>query len=230
MQVRIAVKIIREPRCPSKTRKRGRLLLAAAAAALVVGVPFAFAGDLFTDVPSTHPFHDQIERAYSAGMIGSCSATTFCPGNTVTKGQAANQYDKAFGLDGNPRPFTPTWRAVNVKTGGSTPPFSVDSTKKVANLNADYVDGYAASAFLGSSVYVQMSDSPGGGETQWKASCLTGDKAVGGGYADADAGTFVAANYPSFFADGWIVSWQNDATPDSIRVYVECATPGAPSS
>jgi hypothetical protein len=228
MQVRIAVKIVREPGRPN--RKRGRLLLALGLVALALGVPLAFAADTFTDVPSSHPFHNQIERAYAAGMIGSCGATTFCPATTITKGQAANQYDKAFGLDGNPRPFTPTWRAVNVETGGSNPPFTVDSTQKVANLNSDLLDGYPASAFLGAGVYSQMSDSPGTGETEWKQSCPNGDKVLAGGYSDADAGTFVTGSWPSFFADGWIVRWQNDTSPDSLRVYVLCANLGAPTA
>jgi hypothetical protein len=159
MQIRFNVQVVREP--AGARRRRGRTFAVVVLAALAVFVPVAFAADTFTDVPPTHPFHDQIERTYAAGMIGACAGSppppnqTFCPGNTITKGSAANQYDKAFGLDGTPRPFTPTWRKVNIVTGGSTPPFSVDSAQRVTNLNADLLDGASADA-IGSTATAQQ--------------------------------------------------------------------------
>jgi hypothetical protein len=155
MQIKfnVQVQVVREPARPGGKRRRLRTLGVLAVLPLVLFVPMALASDTFTDVPSTHPFHNQIERAYAAGMIGACAGSppppnqTFCPGNNITKGSAANQYDKAFGLDGTPRPFTPTWRQVNVVTGGSTAPFTVDSTQKVLNLNSDLLDGLTAADF-----------------------------------------------------------------------------------
>jgi len=38
--------------------------------------------------------------------------------------------------------------SFNGGTSGSTPPFYVDSNYQIANLNADYLDGYHASSFL----------------------------------------------------------------------------------
>jgi hypothetical protein len=43
----------------------------------------------FTDVPTTHPFFAQIEAVAAAGITGGCTATTFCPDNSVTRGQMA---------------------------------------------------------------------------------------------------------------------------------------------
>src|SRR5436305_14019939 len=88
MQVRFKVEIHRDAARPRRSRRR--VFALAGLAALALCVPVAFAADTFTDVPSTHPFHDQIERTYAAGMIGACGATAFCPGNTVTKGMAAH--------------------------------------------------------------------------------------------------------------------------------------------
>jgi hypothetical protein len=148
-----------------RRRSQRRLLIFTfvALAALIVFVPLA-AAQTFTDVPTTHPFYNQIERAYAAGMIGACAGSppppnqTFCPGNFITKGSASNQYDKAFGLDGNPRPFTPTFRQVNILTGGSFAPFLVDTTTKVVNLNADLLDGKDSSDFAPANLKVTGAD------------------------------------------------------------------------
>jgi hypothetical protein len=153
--VQFNVQVVHEPARAPRPRRLRRLptLSVVGLVALMLFVPFAFASDVFTDVPASHPFHDQIQRAYAAGMIGACAGSppppnqTFCPGNTITKGSAANQYDKAFGLDGTPRPFTPTWRQVNILTGGSLAPLLVDSQVKVTNLNADLLDGMNAADF-----------------------------------------------------------------------------------
>jgi hypothetical protein len=154
---------------PRRTLPKRRTLLALfAIAALVVFVPLA-AAQTFTDVPTTHPFYNQIERAYAAGMIGACAGSppppnqTFCPGNFITKGSASNQYDKAFGLDGTPRPFTPTWRNINIITGGSIAPFTVDSQVKVDNLNADLLDGLDSAAFAPANLKVTGTDQLNGG-------------------------------------------------------------------
>jgi hypothetical protein len=72
----------------------------------------------------------------------------FCPNQTTIRRGLAKQYDYALGLSGTPGAFTPTFQAVNVKTGGSTPPFTVDSSQKVTNLNADSLDGIDSSGLI----------------------------------------------------------------------------------
>jgi hypothetical protein len=162
IQLNVQVHVVHDA-APRRRRSRLRVFTITGLMALAVFVPVAMASDVFTDVPNSHPFHDQINRAYNAGVIGACAGSppppnqTFCPGNTITKGSAANQYDKAFGLDGTPRSFTPTWRAINIVTGGSIAPFTVDSQVEVTNLNADLLDGQDSTDFL-------QSGSPAGGD------------------------------------------------------------------
>ena len=43
----------------------------------------------FTDVPATHPFFKWIQKLRDLGITSGCSATTFCPDDTVTRGQMA---------------------------------------------------------------------------------------------------------------------------------------------
>jgi len=47
------------------------------------GTPF------FTDVPATHPFFKYIQQMRQSGITQGCTATTFCPDDTLTRGQAA---------------------------------------------------------------------------------------------------------------------------------------------
>jgi hypothetical protein len=52
----------------------------------------------FTDVPTTHQFYQDIEAMKEAGVTGGCTATTYCPNGTVTRGQMAAFISRALGL------------------------------------------------------------------------------------------------------------------------------------
>jgi len=43
----------------------------------------------FTDVPATHPFFNYIQKLKDLGITSGCTATTFCPDASVTRGQMA---------------------------------------------------------------------------------------------------------------------------------------------
>jgi lipoprotein signal peptidase len=60
-----------------KPRRRVVLgLILGAALALPVG---ALAGHRFTDVPTTHTFHGNIDNLADAGITAGCGPTSFCP-------------------------------------------------------------------------------------------------------------------------------------------------------
>ncbi len=46
-------------------------------------------GDSFTDVPRSQPFYKKIETLLHTGITSGCTATTYCPGDTVNRGQMA---------------------------------------------------------------------------------------------------------------------------------------------
>jgi hypothetical protein len=46
-------------------------------------------GDSFSDVPSTSGYFRFIETLYHKSVTGGCTATTYCPGNSATRGQMA---------------------------------------------------------------------------------------------------------------------------------------------
>jgi hypothetical protein len=74
--------------CPDSTVTRGQM-----AAFLIrarYGESFSFdAGQAFADVPETHPFFNYIQKLRETGITLGCSATTFCPDSSVTRGQMA---------------------------------------------------------------------------------------------------------------------------------------------
>ncbi|HEY7112599.1 MAG TPA: S-layer homology domain-containing protein [Thermoanaerobaculia bacterium] len=46
-------------------------------------------GDSFADVPRSQPFYKKIETLLHNGITGGCTTTTYCPGDTVSRGQMA---------------------------------------------------------------------------------------------------------------------------------------------
>jgi hypothetical protein len=53
-------------------------------------------GQTFSDVPSTHPFYQYIERMARRGLINGYSDGTFRPQNNATRGQASKIVANAF--------------------------------------------------------------------------------------------------------------------------------------
>src|SRR5438105_11661574 len=143
----VRVQFVRESSRPRSRKRRLTLVGFGLAAALVVAVPFALGAVRitgFADVPPSNPNHDAIDRVTNAGIMTPCQTSPqllFCPTTALGRQWAATNYDRMLGLSGTPLPFTPTFQAVNVKTGGAAPPFTVDSSQKVTNLNADQLDG-----------------------------------------------------------------------------------------
>jgi hypothetical protein len=87
-------------------RSRPRWLLAVcgvALAATAIGVPIALASDLFTDVPDSNPFHNDIGAIARAGITQgkTCDvpgvAPTYCPSENVTREAMAAFMHRGFG-------------------------------------------------------------------------------------------------------------------------------------
>jgi hypothetical protein len=61
----------------------------------------------FDDVPSTHPYVDHIRLMKSRAITSGCTATSYCPDGTVTRGQMAVFIIRGF-TGGDTFQFTPT--------------------------------------------------------------------------------------------------------------------------
>jgi hypothetical protein len=85
------------------TRATGRPRLAkrltrVALVALMLALPvMVSASHVFTDVPTSHTFHSAISKLYGARLTSGCSATRFCPGANVTRGQMAAFLNRGLG-------------------------------------------------------------------------------------------------------------------------------------
>jgi hypothetical protein len=79
-------------------RRSRRLALGVVALAALLLVPVGvYAGHQFTDVPNSQTFHASISKARGAGFTAGCTATTFCPDASVTRGQMAAFLVRAAG-------------------------------------------------------------------------------------------------------------------------------------
>jgi hypothetical protein len=82
-------------------RLRRGFVVAALAMAIVVLPGVALASHVFTDVPNSHTFHDEIANLSDARITTGCTPTTYCPENTVTRGQMAGFLNRGLGRAGS---------------------------------------------------------------------------------------------------------------------------------
>ena len=149
----IRVQVVRESRRPRSRKRHATLIGLGLLTGLAVAVPLALGAVRitgFADVPPSNPNHDAIDRVTNAGIMTPCQTSPqllFCPTTALGRQWAAANYDRMLGLAGTPGNFVPTFRGVNVVTGGGPPPFTVDSSTKVTNLNADLLDGIDSTGF-----------------------------------------------------------------------------------
>jgi len=73
--------------CPNDNVTRAQMAVFIEAA--LGGIPVTACGTRFSDVPSTHAFCGFIERLAADGITGGCTATSFCPNNSVSRAQMA---------------------------------------------------------------------------------------------------------------------------------------------
>lgn len=136
--------------------------------------------------------------------------------------------------------------ALSLQVEPGRPPMQVNSTEKVAQLNADSLDGLDQGAFLrktgkatdadtldrkdssdflSATTYGRSTVSTGtGGANQLSLlslSCADGDILLSGGYTSVDEGTHVTRSLPSD-SRTWHVEWRNDATEDTVGAQIMC--------
>lgn len=52
----------------------------------------------FTDVPTSHPFFNEVAQLSKSGITQGCGGGNFCPDSPVTRGQMAAFLSRALGL------------------------------------------------------------------------------------------------------------------------------------
>ena len=117
--------------------------------------------------------------------------------------------------------------ALDLRVAANKPPMTVNSETRVANLNADKLDGYDSTGFMHESELnvrsATMTVPANDYETQY-VYCAGGDLATGGGFDGLGSNTKVLYSRPS---DGgphsWIVSFHNTGSyPDTVYGWVVC--------
>ena len=76
--------------CPTSNVTRGQMVVFLLKAFLGGGyTPPAATGDVFSDVPVSHPFASWIEEAFNRGITAGCGGGNYCPDANVTRAQMA---------------------------------------------------------------------------------------------------------------------------------------------
>jgi hypothetical protein len=134
-ELRSELGALRAARPARRTLRLGRLRRSTSVLALIgllVAMPMAVsASHVFSDVPTSHTFHTNIANLAGARITTGCTATTYCPENTVTRGQMAGFLNRGLGRAAEATGYSPIdddWAslgdgivdAVTLRTGGAT--------------------------------------------------------------------------------------------------------------
>ncbi len=95
-------------RATSRPRLAKRLTRVALVGLMLALPVMVSASHQFTDVPTSHTFHTAISRLYGARLTTGCSATKFCPGANVSRGQMAAFLNRGLGRASG------TWSATGI--------------------------------------------------------------------------------------------------------------------
>ena len=80
-------------------RWRRRLIGVLVVGAIVALAPaIVLANHQFSDVPTANIFHGDIDHVYDARITAGCTVSTYCPNQSVTRGQMAAFISRALGL------------------------------------------------------------------------------------------------------------------------------------
>jgi hypothetical protein len=130
---------MRAARPARRAPRLGRLRRSTSVLALIgllVAMPVAVsASHVFTDVPTSHTFHTNIANLAGARITTGCTASTYCPENTVTRAQMAGFLNRGLGRAAEATGYSPMdddWASlgdgivdtVTLRTGGATGGFA----------------------------------------------------------------------------------------------------------
>lgn len=113
--------------------------------------------------------------------------------------------------------------ALSLKVG-SGPPLAVNSSGKVANLNADTLDGKDSTQFLTSSnIYQRDTFIDGYTGQSGFLSCDAGDIALGGAYMMNRSSGYTITSYGLSSPDRYYIEWASEGTiPAGATLYLTC--------
>jgi hypothetical protein len=115
--------------------------------------------------------------------------------------------------------------ALDLRVEPGEAPMTVDSDKKVADLNADKLDGKTADDFVSEDntyTEVEVELGPGGGsEVQLFVDCDSGDRILGGGASAPFTGDLLQVSEPN--GQGWKVDAVDNGDQSSVSAKAICA-------
>lgn len=163
----------------------------------------------------------------TTALAGTGIGATFDLGKT----NAVNQVSKLVGsvaganlrVDNNSADASATALDLQVEPGKA--PMKVNSDGRVANLNADKLDGQEASAFMHARTY--RVDKPITVDAVFSTAvlCDAGDLAISSAWANKDAGTEIVTAAPSISNPGAMIFLINSDSPllDDMTLMAVCA-------
>jgi hypothetical protein len=165
--------------------------------------------------------------AATTALAGTGVGARFDLGKTNTVNQISKLVGSVAGpslqVDNNSPDASATALDLQVEPGKA--PMSVNSAGRVANLNADKLDGQEASAFMPAKTY--RVDRPITIDVVFSTavSCDTGDLAIGSAWANKDAGTEIVTAAPGIANPGSMIFLINNGSPlvDDMTLMAVCA-------
>ena len=165
--------------------------------------------------------------AATTALAGTGVGARFDLGKTNTVNQISKLVGSVAGpslqVDNNSPYASATALDLQVEPGKA--PMSVNSAGRVANLNADKLDGQEANAFMPAKTY--RVDRPITIDVVFSTavSCDTGDLAIGSAWANKDAGTEIVTAAPGIANPGSMIFLINNGSPlvDDMTLMAVCA-------
>jgi hypothetical protein len=149
-------------------------------------------------------------------LSGNVTSTMFRVINTNTTSSASAI--RAINSGGGP--------AIDLRVNSGQPPMIVNSSGKVANLNADQLDGFDSTKFMGATTFIVESplglgNNHGDGTFTASMSCPAGSIMLSGGPANLSGTTVMVESFPK--PPIWAARIHPQGLTDNWNVVVLCA-------